>query len=272
VSDEILTGEGVLLDTRPASFATRTLAALLDVAVLFAVIMAVSPLLAAVGGGVDPAAGAAVAIGLVTFVMVGIPTLVETLSRGRSLGKLALGIRIVRDDGGPVRFRQAFVRALVGVGELWLTLGGVALITSIVNRKGKRIGDIMAGTYAARVRGGQRSYPPLVMPYELSTWARSADMRRLPDGLALAARQYLGRAPSLHPASRAQMGIELAAELQKYVAPGPPIGTHPERFLAALLAERREREYTASMRAAYAARAEASLLHRLPHGVPDPVD
>ena len=45
-----------------------------------------------------------------------------------------------------------------------------------------------------------------------------------------------------------------------------------DRFLAALLAERREREYTASMRAAYAARAEASLLHRLPHGVPDPVD
>ena len=272
MSDEILTGEGVLLDTRPASFATRTLAALLDVAVLFAVIMAVSPLLAAVGGGVDPAAGAAVAIGLVAFVMVGIPTLVETLSRGRSLGKLALGIRIVRDDGGPVRFRQAFVRALVGVGELWFTLGGVALIASIVNRKGKRIGDIMAGTYAARIRGGQRSYPPLVMPYELSTWARGADMRRLPDGLALAARQFLGRAPTLHPASRAQMGIELAAELQKYVAPGPPIGTHPERFLAALLAERREREYTASMRAAYAARAEASLLHRLPHGVPDPVD
>jgi len=272
VSDEILTGEGVLLDTRPASFATRTLAALLDVVVLFAVIMAVSPLLAAVGGGVDPAAGAAVAIGLVAFVMVGIPTLVETLSRGRSLGKLALGIRIVRDDGGPVRFRQAFVRALVGMGELWFTLGGVALIASIVNRKGKRIGDIMAGTYAARIRGGQRSYPPLVMPYELSTWARSADMRRLPDGLALAARQFLGRAPTLHPASRAQMGIELAAELQKYVAPGPPIGTHPERFLAALLAERREREYTASMRAAYAARAEASLLHRLPHGVPDPVD
>jgi len=269
VSDEILTGEGVLLDTRPASFATRTLAALIDLVVLFAVVMAVSPLLSAVGSGVDPAAAAAVAISLV---MVGIPTLVETLSRGRSLGKLALGIRIVRDDGGPVRFRQAFVRALVGVGELWLTLGGVALITSIVNRKGKRIGDIMAGTYAARVRGGQRSYPPLVMPYELSTWARSADMRRLPDGLALAARQYLGRAPSLHPASRAQMGIELAAELQKYVAPGPPIGTHPERFLAALLAERREREYTASMRAAYAARAEASLLHRLPHGVPDPVD
>src|SRR5450830_1081280 len=110
------------------------------------------------------------------------------------------------------------------------------------------------------------------MPFELAGWARSADMRRLPDGLALAARQFLGRAPSLHAASRHQMGSELAAELQKYVAPGPPIGTHPERFLAALLAERRGRECTACFRASQAARAEAARLHRLPHGVPDPVD
>lgn len=272
VSDEILTGEGVLLDARPASFATRTLAALLDLVVLVAVLMTVVPLFGALGGGIDPAAGAAVLISLVAAVTVGIPTLVETLSRGRSLGKLALGIRIVRDDGGPVRFRQAFVRALVGVGELYLTAGGVALIASIVNQKGKRVGDLLAGTYAARVRGGQRSYPPLVMPFELSSWARRADMRRLPDGLALAARQFLGRAPSLHPASRQQMGTELAAELEKYVSPGPPIGTHPERFLAALLAERRDREFSAASRAIQAARAEAALLHRLPHGVPDPVN
>jgi uncharacterized RDD family membrane protein YckC len=272
VSDEILTGEGVLLDTRPASFATRTLGALVDLVVLLAVILAVGPLLSAFATGVDSAAASAVGIVLLAAVMVGIPTLVETLSRGRSLGKLAVGIRIVRDDGGPVRFRQAFVRALVGVGELYLTAGGVALISSIVNRKGKRIGDILAGTYATRVRGAQRSYPPLVMPYELSTWARSSDMRRLPDGLALAARQFLGRVASLHPASRAQMGIELAAELQRYVAPGPPVGTHPERFLAALLAERREREFTATARAMKAARAEAALLHRLPHGIPDPVE
>lgn len=272
MSDEILTGEGVLLDARPASFATRTLAALLDLVVLGVVITIAVPLFGAIGGGADPAAAAAVGISLLAAVTIGIPTLVETLTRGRSLGKLAAGIRIVRDDGGPVRFRQAFVRALVGVGELYLTAGGVALIVSIVNRKGKRVGDILAGTYAARVRGGQRSYPPLVMPFELSSWAHRADMRGLPDGLALAARQFLGRAPSLHPASRGQLGIELAAELEKCVSPGPPIGTHPERFLAALLAERREREFTASARALQAARAEGALLHRLPHGVPDPLD
>ena len=59
-------------------------------------------------------------------------------------------------------------------------------------------------------------------------------------------------------------------EIERYVAPGPPPGTHPERFLAAVLAERRDREYGHAVGVARAAAAEAVLLHRLPHAVPDP--
>lgn len=194
------------------------------------------------------------------------------MTRGRSLGKLAMGIRIVRDDGGPVRARHAIIRALTGVLEMWLTAGGIALLASLAHPQGKRIGDLLAGTYAVRVRGGQKALPPLLMPPELAGWVHAADIRRLPDGLALAARQFLGRAARLHEASRARLGTELAAEIEGYVAPGPPPGTHPERFLAAVLTERRDREYAHAMRAATTARSEAVLLHRLPHAVPDPVD
>ncbi|MDT0164705.1 RDD family protein [Actinotalea sp. AC32] len=272
MSDEILIGEGVVLDARPASFATRTLGAVVDLAVTLVAGAVVLTLLGTLGQGLDDAAGAAVGIAGVVLLLVVVPTAVETLTRGRSLGKLAAGIRVVRDDGGPVRFRHAVVRALVGVGELWLTLGSVALITSLVHPQGKRLGDVVAGTYAVRVRGGQRALPPLVMPPDLAAWAARTDIRRLPDGVALSARQFLGRATTLHPASRERLGVRLAAEIEGYVAPGPPPGTHPERFIAAVLAERRDREYDRGVRAADRARAEASLLHRLPHAVPDPVD
>ena len=57
---------------------------------------------------------------------------------------------------------------------------------------------------------------------------------------------------------------------EQYVAPGPPAGTHPERFIAAVLAERRDREYSIAVRAARTAASEAALVHRLPHAVPDP--
>ena len=272
MSDEILIGEGVVLDARPASFATRAVGAVIDVVALSVVGIALAVVMATAGQDLDPAASAAAFITLVVLVLVIIPVAVEALTRGRSLGKLVMGLRVVRDDGGPIRVRHAIIRALTGVLELWLTAGAVALIASVVNAQGKRLGDLLAGTYAVRVRGGQRALPPVVMPPELAGWARSADIRRLPDGLALSARQFLGRAARLHPGSRTRLGTQLAAEAEAYVAPGPPPGTHPERFLAALLAERRDREYGRAVQAAERARGEAVLLHRLPHAVPDPVD
>ncbi|WNB86360.1 RDD family protein [Cellulomonas sp. ATA003] len=272
MTEGILTGEGVLLDSRPASFASRLLAGLLDVLVLGTVVIGIVVVLGVVAPELDEQTGQALLVVALVLVMVVVPTAVETLTRGRSLGKLAAGIRIVRDDGGPVRFRQAFVRALTGVGELWLTLASVALITSMVNDQGKRVGDILAGTYAVRVRGAVRTLPPLTMPPPLAGWARSADMGRLPDGLALSVRQFLGRAATLHPASRVAMRDRLTAEVARYVAPPPPPGAPPEAFLAAVLVERRDREYASASRAAEAARAEAQALQRLPHSVPDPVD
>jgi len=270
VRDGILIGEGVVLDARPASFVTRGIALFLDMLLVAVLFLATLFAVAGSFGALEADLVTAIMIVFTVLVMVVVPTTVETLSRGRSLGKLALGIRIVRDDGGPVRFRHAFLRALVGVGEIWLTAGSVALVASLTNDRGKRLGDMAAGTYAIRVRGGKATLAPLVMPPYLAAWAAHADMRRLPDGLALAARQFLSRAARLHPASRVRLGQELAARLERYVAPGPPPGTPPEAFLLAVLTERRNRDWATAQRAQVAAREQAELLHRLPYSVPDP--
>jgi uncharacterized RDD family membrane protein YckC len=72
-----------------------------------------------------------------------------------------MGLRVVGDDGGPERFRQALVRALASVLEIWLLLGAPALITSLLSGKGKRLGDTFAGTFVIqerlRPRAGRRS-------------------------------------------------------------------------------------------------------------------
>lgn len=272
MDDGIVIGEGVLLDARPTSFATRLLAALLDLVVLGLVLLAIVVVAAQTSFELSEAGSRIVLIvALATITVIG-PTTTETLTRGRSLGKLAAGIRIVRDDGGPIRFRHALVRTLMALLEIWASAGSVALIASMVHPKGKRLGDMLAGTYAVRVRGGQRALPPVLMPPELVGWVHGTDIRRLPDGLALRARQFLGRAGTLHPGSRVRLGMELAGEMEHYVAPGPPVGTHPERFIAAVLAERRDREYRHAVVAAHRAAAESALLHRLPFSVPDPVD
>ena len=67
------------------------------------------------------------------LVFLGYPVAMETLTRGRTLGKMALGLRVVRDDGGPITFRQALVRGLVGLA---LERPGLFLLA----RSGRRSG------------------------------------------------------------------------------------------------------------------------------------
>ncbi|MGO1316639.1 MAG: RDD family protein [Cellulomonadaceae bacterium] len=270
--DGIVTGEGVVIDARPASFATRMLAIALDLVAVFLLLIALIWAVGFTRVEVSEQILRILMVVLVVSVTVVVPTAVETLSRGRSLGKWAAGIRVIRDDGGPVRFRQAFIRALAGVGELWFTAGSVGLIASLLNDKGKRLGDLLAGTYVVRTRGGASTSVTVAMPPQLASWAHGADMLRLPDGLALAIRQFLARADKLAPGARVRLGQELAGRLEHQVAPGPPPGTHPEMFMMAVLAERRSRDWDSARNAQARARAQEEMVHRLPFAIPDPVD
>jgi len=263
---DLITGEAVVLELRPASFATRAIALAIDVAVQFLVFFSTLTLVGVAFAELDDAAGAAATVVLVVLILLVVPVTVETLTRGRSLGKLVGGLRVVREDGGPIRFRQALVRGLVAVFEIYLVTGAAAVICSLADRRGRRLGDLLAGTYVIRERAGGEQGPPLVMPPMLAGWARAADIGRIPDGLALAGRQFYRRAGRLHPWSRHRLGLELSAQFAQYVSPAPPAGVHPEDLIAAVLAERRERDLTrlrteqASRTAREARRAQSSPL------------
>lgn len=238
---EVVTGEAVALELRPASFATRALALALDLLVMAAVWLGLFFLLGLLPAA-DAAGTAAVGVVATVVVFVGLPVTVETLTRGRSLGKLAAGLRVVRDDGGPIRLRHALVRGLLAVVEIFLTLGSVALITSLLNPRGKRLGDLLAGTFVLRERGGAALVPLPPMPPELAGWAVAADIAGVPDALAARARRFLAGAWAMHPGSRQELGGELAAQLARHVAPLPAPGTPPERFVVAVLVERSRRD------------------------------
>ena len=154
---DLLTGEAVRLDLRPASFAPRALALLLDVIVYGLALLGLMFLVLGASLYGDEAVASAAALSTFVACALVLPATVETATRGRSLGKLAAGLRVVRDDGGPIRFRQAFVRALIGLGELYALAGSIALIASLANRRGKRIGDMLAGTYVIRERTARTS-------------------------------------------------------------------------------------------------------------------
>ncbi len=272
-ADETVIGEGVVLDTATANIGTRIVGGLIDVAVTVAVAWGGGVLLdSLVPQGLDFAAIAAISVVFTAFLFVIGPATVETLTRGRSLGKLAMGIRIVRDDGGPISARHAFGRALTAVFETWMVAGMISILVALVSSRGKRVGDMLAGTYAVRVRAARQTRTHMVMPQGLEEWSSTVDIRRLPDGLALTARQFLGRAMTLHPTSRAQIGQRLYEQIKEYVAPLPPHPVHPETFIAAVLVTRRDREYKISLAHQQQDDAQAQTVRRLPFGVAEVLD
>ncbi|MEU6134519.1 RDD family protein [Nocardioides sp. NPDC047086] len=242
--DDLVTGDAVALDLPAAGLGMRLLSGLIDVIVVTALLIVTLFVFMTAAPATDEALAWAAYIAATASVLLVFPTIIETLTRGRSLGKLALGLRTVRDDGGAISFHHAFVRALIGVVEIYATSGTVAFLTAMIHPRGKRLGDIAAGTYVIRVRVPLRPPAPIRMPPELAAWASRADVATLPVGLSLAVRRFLSGEVGTYtdPVRRHALAERLATHVQTYVAPGPPPGTPPEAYLAAVLATRRDRD------------------------------
>ncbi|MFF8973335.1 RDD family protein [Streptomyces sp. NPDC014995] len=240
---ELVTGEAVALELQPARLPSRALAALLDLTVVVVVYVVVSIALLAATASLDEAAQIAVSIATFLLVLVGGPIAVETLSHGRSLGKAACGLRVVRDDGGPIRFRHALVRGALGVVEIVLTAGVVACIASLVSARGRRLGDVFAGTLVVRERVpvARTGFLPPPPPWLAGRFS-GLDLSAVPDGLWLAIRQYLGRMSQLDPQVGWAMAERLAGDLAARTGVPVPEGVWPAAYLAAVVQERQVRE------------------------------
>nr|WP_090278467.1 RDD family protein [Mycolicibacterium komanii]CRL73988.1 RDD domain-containing protein [Mycolicibacterium komanii] len=241
--EPVVTGDAVVLDVQIAQLPVRAVAILIDITVVFLLYLIGILLFSLTLTQLDSALSAAVLIIFTVFALLGYPLVFETATRGRSLGKMAMGLRVVSEDGGPERFRQAFFRALAGVIEIWMLAGGPAVICSLVSAKGKRLGDIFAGTIVISERTPRMSPPP-PMPPQLAWWASSLQLSGLRPEQAELARQFLSRAAQLNPTVRDQMAYRITTDVVAQISPPPPPGAPPQLVLAAVLAERHRRELT----------------------------
>lgn len=269
VERELLTGEAVALQLRPTSIALRATGAAIDYLVYTAVTGALLWLMlnAAPALGVPENLLTAVAIATGVVGLVILPAVVETASQGKSLGRWIMGDRVVRDDGGAISFRHAFIRSFVGLFELVITLGGAAVLIAMVNARAKRLGDLLAGTYSQYERVARVARRTFGVPTELAEWAATADVARLPDSLSRRVAQFLGQAGGHMPATRQRLADALARDVAVHVSPVPD--ADPELFLAAVSVLRREREAVALELERARLAQLAPTLAALPHGFPD---
>ncbi|GGK95546.1 membrane protein [Salinibacterium xinjiangense] len=266
---ELVTGEAVALDLRSSSFVLRAAGTIIDYLLYFGSYIGIIVVMFSLADqfGLDQALMTAISVVGLVLCLVVIPTAVETATHGKSLGKLAIGSRIVRDDGGSIGFRHAFIRALTGVFEIFMTFGGMAAIIALLNGRAKRLGDLVAGTYSQNERVSAAVTPVYGVPTVLAEWARTADVATLPDALARRVAAFLAQAASLTPVTRERFSRELADEVSVFVSPVP--AANAELFLAAVVSVRRDRESTALGLERSGLERLAPVLGGLPRGFPD---
>ncbi|MEO7571692.1 MAG: RDD family protein [Acidimicrobiales bacterium] len=231
----IVTPEAVVLDFETAGIASRALARVLDALIQAAALLALVLLAVSLPGTV----AVVVAIVGVAAIVLGYPILCETLMRGRSPGKAALGLRVVTVEGAPVSARHAFIRSALGIVDFLLPPGGLfATVSALLSPRGQRLGDLVAGTIVLRERTA--TSPAMAVwfnpPAGLEGYAQTLDVTSVTDGQFAVVRSFLLRVHELAPEARSAMSLRLATPVAAAMHHQAPAGVPPELFLVSVAA------------------------------------
>lgn len=183
------TTEGIGLRQELAGAGSRMLAALIDLALLFAVLLG-ALLVLVLATSVDPFGAGEFVLGLLLggwiLLLVGYFTAFEFLWQGQTPGKRVLGIAVRGLDGGPASALQLLLRNVFRPVDLFLDLPlpiGFLLIAALP--QAQRLGDLAAGTLVVHLARGGRVRE--LEPWPGERWSR-LETRVLPLAPALAAR------------------------------------------------------------------------------------
>src|SRR5438128_3373547 len=231
------TPEHVEVHLELAGVGSRTAAAFLDTVLLNLGVILIVVVARTIGtrlsGAVEGWLMAALVL-LYYFAVLGYFVLFEALNGGRTLGKQALGIRVVMATGHPITPTAAVVRNLIRLLDCYFPLLPVlpGLLFVFLPRRNQRPGDLAAGTVVVRDRPsdwslGRAGETPAGEPVESGPPDLSDDEFRLLD-------QFMARREQLEPTVELRLVAELARRFEARV---PRRTTDTEAYLATLLAE-----------------------------------
>jgi uncharacterized RDD family membrane protein YckC len=233
----IATPEGVTIELVLAGLGSRFVARLLDTVIQLTIIFA---LIAGVAITSAPGVVRAIAIVAVFLVLFAYDVPFEILNGGRTIGKMAAGIRVVASGGEPIAFLASAIRNILRLVDFLPAMYAAGAVTIVATRNDQRLGDLAAGTLVVRDKFpgvASLTAAPLSVPTDaVMTWDVSAL-----DGDDLATiRQFLDRRLTLPWPVRTHFGTALAARVAPMVA-GVPYGAHPEYVLEGIVVAKQRR-------------------------------
>ncbi len=234
----ILTPEKAVLSYQPAGLGSRIVAGLIDLVCLSAVSTALI-WFTSLGIALLPPFLQTHAVALLTvlsaFVLFVYFWALEYFFQGRTLGKLATGLRVVMVDGTPITSGAAFIRSILTIADYlpFFIVGFTAIFT---NEKAQRLGDLVAGTMvirqpSLRLRVVPSPHQAGVHPFEGSL----GELGRMSLEEYAALKRLVDRFPSLPPNIQMQTLEDIwkpFAEREKIIT---PTGVHPLLMMEAVV-------------------------------------
>jgi uncharacterized RDD family membrane protein YckC len=165
----VATPEGIELTLHLAGPVPRALAWSIDLVLRIAVVFVVMLVTAGLGR-----AGGGIVLLAAFFVEWLLPACFEAMWHGQTPGKRAMGLRVLNDDGTPLRWPAALTRNLLRAADFLPLAYGVGLLAMLCNRDFKRLGDLAAATvvvYEPERRAGAKKIPeatPITPPIALA--------------------------------------------------------------------------------------------------------
>jgi uncharacterized RDD family membrane protein YckC len=231
-----------------AGIGSRFLAAIIDTLVIGAALLVLGLLVGVIGNrtslGSSTTSSIAAAIGaLLSFLILwGYYIVFELVWNGQSIGKRAIGLRVVREGGRPVTFVSSAVRNLIRIVDFLPAFYGIGVIVMFVDRRARRLGDLAGGTLVVKERRGvtleSLTAPAPAPAAQAGGTAQSLtlpNVHLLNDQDYNLVQEFLRRRTELGRDARARLGAQLASGLQARL--GLPQGGDAERFLQYVTAE-----------------------------------
>lgn len=233
-----VTPEAVSVTIDVAGLGSRMIATLIDSSIQGALLLLVG--FAIAGLGLEGVPAAAAGIGAVLLLSWGYFFVFESLWDGRTPGKRAQRIRVVRVDGQPVGWVQVAVRTLLRLADVLPTAYAIGSMSILLTRRSQRLGDLAAGTLVVR----ERAVPvplPLDVSSETSILGRSLDTTAMNDAEYSVIRSFLERRNGLVLTAREQLASQIAALIRDSVGGSTNWSGSDEGLLEAVAASYRSR-------------------------------
>ena len=237
----VVTPERVSLEYGIAGIGSRAAAVIVDTAIQGVAIVVVSVAALAVmtivanivSSGGDSSAVFALLVGLIGLgvfvVTAGYFMFFDILWNGQTPGKRLLGLRVIRENGYPLRPMDAVIRELVRIVDFLPGLYAAGVLTMLLNKRSRRLGDFAAGTIVVR-EGARRSFSSVT--FAIADAAQPSYTLASAD--ATLVRDFLLRRASMHPKARAELARRLAIAVSQRYHLALDEGADPECFLEAL--------------------------------------